>query len=691
MTGSLDRLFRPRSVALIGASTDPKKIGGRPLHFLRKHGFEGEIWPVNPHAVEIEGYRSYPDIDSLPGVPDMAVVLVGPQQAVSATASLARKGCGAAIVLAGGFLETDETGGDRQRELVNSAGDMRLLGPNTIGLLNLTDGITLSASGALDIEDLHPGGVAVISQSGGILGSLLSRAVARGIGLSKLAATGNEADIDVSDVMAFLARDDATSVVALYLETVRNPTAFRNAASRLKDAGKKLVVYKVGRSEIGAEAAASHTGALAGEDRVFDAFFRQCCAIRVDRYDDLIDLPAGLAMMTRPNGKRLAVLTHTGGAAGLVADVCGMAGFDTPAPSLETAARLGDLLQDDGFSPDRNPVDLTLAGLDPEIVYRAIMTLSASGEYDAIIPVVGSSSVGRPYMVADPVIRAAATEDIPIVVYTSPHAPGIVARLNKEGVPAFDTPEACATILARSLPVEPPGPGRSPTLVTPGHPLVASGQLNEFDAKRVFAEFGIPPVGEIAVGSSAGALDAATHFGNQVVVKILSRELLHKSEIGGVRTSVAPQDAGEICDEIARSAEKHGVSTEEGFLIQQHVLDATEMILGFRRDTALGATVLIGAGGTMTELYEDVALCVLPATEPDIRTMITSLKMYPLLDGYRGSAPADMDALVQAVARFAHMCQSFGDRLVDAEINPLFVNDGEIPVRAGDGILILSE
>ena len=167
--------------------------------------------------MEIEGYRSYPDVDSLPGVPDIAVVLVGPQQAVSATASLARKGCGAAIVLAGGFLETDEKGGDRQRELVKSAGDMRLLGPNTIGLLNLTDGITLSASGALDIEDLHPGQVAVISQSGGILGSLLSRAVARGIGLSKLAATGNEADIDVSDVMAFLARDDATSVVALYL------------------------------------------------------------------------------------------------------------------------------------------------------------------------------------------------------------------------------------------------------------------------------------------------------------------------------------------------------------------------------------------------------------------------------------------------------------------------------------------
>ena len=691
MTGSLERLFRPRSVALIGASTDPKKIGGRPLHFLRKHGFEGEIWPVNPHAAEIEGYRSYPDIDSLPGVPDMAVVLVGPQQAVSATASLARKGCSAAIVLAGGFLETDETGGDRQRELVKSAGDMRLLGPNTIGLLNLTDGITLSASGALDIEDLHAGGVAVISQSGGILGSLLSRAVARGIGLSKLAATGNEADIDVSDVMAFLARDDATSVVALYLETIRNPTAFRNAASQLKDAGKKLVVYKVGRSEIGAEAAASHTGALAGEDRVFDAFFRKCGAIRVDRYDDLIDLPAGLAMMTGPSGKRLAILTHTGGAAGLVADVCGMAGFDTPSPSPETASRLGDLLQDDGFSPDRNPVDLTLAGLDPEVVYRSIMTLSASGEYDAIIPVVGSSSVGRPYMVADPVIRAAATEDIPIVVYTSPHAPGIVARLNREGVPAFDTPEACATVLARSLPVEPPGPGRSPTLVTPGHAPTASGQLNEFDAKRVFAEFGIPPVREIAVRSSSEAVDAASQLGDPVVVKILSRRMTHKTEIGGIRTGVSPPDAARICDELAAAAAAHGVSTEEGFLLQEQVSGFAEMIVGFRNDPALGPAVLVGAGGTLAEIYEDIAMCVLPATEAEIRSMIMSLRVLVVLQGYRGSCAVDMDAFVEAIARFAHMCDALGARLTEAEINPLFVGEGKVPVKAADAVLILKD
>ena len=280
---NLDRLLRPRSVAVIGASTDPGKVGGRPLHFLKKHGFVGDIWPVNPRAREIEGLPCYHSIDGLPGVPDTAIILVGPKDAVSAVETLAERGCGTAIVLAGGFAETGDAGYYRQQTLLKAAGDMRLLGPNTIGLLNVTNGITLSASGALDVEDLRRGGVAVVSQSGGILGSLLSRAAARGIGLSHLVATGNEADLDVADIMGYLAEDKETEVVALYLETIRNPVTFRCAAARLSDSGKNLVVYKVGRSKTGADAAASHTGALAGEDRVFDAFFRQAHAIRVDR------------------------------------------------------------------------------------------------------------------------------------------------------------------------------------------------------------------------------------------------------------------------------------------------------------------------------------------------------------------------------------------------------------------------
>lgn len=690
----LDRLFRPRSVAIIGASTDPVKIAGRPLRFLVKHGFTGDIWPVNPNATEIDGLPCYPDIESLPGAPDLAMVLVGPAHAENAVRALQKTGAGVAVVLAGGFAETGADGIRRQQALREAAGDMRLLGPNTIGLLNMTDGITLSASGALDVEDRIAGGIAIVSQSGGILGSLLSRATAQGIGLSHLVATGNEADIDVGDAVAYLARDPSTRVIALYLETLRKPETFRHAARLAAENGKKLVAFKVGRSEAGARSAASHTGALAGEDRVFDAFFRRIGAIRVDRYSDLIDVPAALAAAPGLAGNRIAVVTHTGGAAGLVADACGMAGFDTPPPGAETAKRLSAVLQDDGFAPDRNPVDLTLAGLDPEVTFGAIRALAESDDYDAVIAVAGSSSVGRPHLVADPVIRAMETMTKPLVVYTSPSAPGIVKRLNAAGVPAFDSPETCATVLA-ALRYAPPDYAGTPTpepQPAPRNPFAGrSGSLNEAEAKQLFAAFGIPPVRECVVASPADAPAAADTLSARVVVKILSRDLLHKTEIGGVRLNVSPDETASCCADIAAAAAKAGVRDIEGYLLQEQISGAVEIIVGFRRDPTLGPAILVGAGGTLSELYQDSEICLLPTSGAEIRDAIARLKISALLDGYRGNPAADTHALVEAVQRFAGMCTTLGDDLVEAEINPLFVKAAEDGVAAADGVVVFRD
>lgn len=691
MTGdSLERLFRPRSVALVGASSDPAKIGGRPLHFLVKHGFTGDIWPVNPRAAEIGGIRCYPDIESLPGAPDVAMVLVGPAYAEESVRALAARGTGAAIVLAGGFAESGDDGADRQAALVRAAGGMRLLGPNTIGLLNMTDGITLSASGALDVENRYTGGVAVVSQSGGILGSLMSRASTQGVGLSHLIATGNEADIDVGDAVMYLATDAATRVIALYLETIRKPELFRQAAAAVAKAGKKLVIYKVGRSEAGARSAASHTGALAGEDRVFDAFFRQIGAIRAERYSDLIDIPAAIATAPALTGKRVAIVTHTGGAAGLVADVCGMAGLETPPPGEKTTRRLAAILQDDGFAPDRNPVDLTLAGLDPDVTYQAIMALAESDDYDAVIPVVGSSSVGRPHLVADPVVRAMNTVTKPLIVYTSPSAPGIVTRLNAAGVPTFDTPEACATALSALRHIAPP-PRAAAEPSAPEIPAPfknRTGSLNEAEAKQLFAAFGIGTVREIAISAPEEAQAAAAELGAPVVVKILARELAHKTEAGGVRLNVAPERAIQTCREIAADTHAAGVTDPEGFLIQEQIADAIEMIAGFRRDPVLGPALLLGAGGTFAEVYEDVGICLLPATAADIREILQGLKINTFLEGYRGQPPADVNALVDAVASFSRMCMRLGDRLEEAEINPLFVRSDGQGVAAADGVVV---
>ena len=691
----LDRLFRPRSVALIGASTDPGKISGRPLHFLVKHGFTGDIWPVNPNAESIEGLPCFPNIESLPGEPDVALILVGPAHAEKSIRALRDISAGAAIVLAGGFGETGEDGLRRQNALLEAAGEMRLLGPNTIGLMNMTDGITLSASGALDAADRYTGGVAVISQSGGILGSLMSRAAAQGVGLSHLVATGNEADIDVSDAIAYLAQDDATRVIALYLETLRKPDQFRRATKDAANAGKKLVIYKVGRSEAGSRAAASHTGALAGQDRIFDALFRQVGAIRAERYSDLIDIPAGLTQAPPLRGKRIAIVTHTGGAAALVADVCGTAGFDIPPPGSATTDRLAGLMQDAGFAPDRNPVDLTLAGLDPEVTYGAIMALAESDDYDAVIPVVGSSSVGRPHLVADPVLRAMEIVKKPIIVYTSPSAPGIVKRLNAAGIPAFESPEACATLLqalhsnpATASDTPATGAGR---IALPAEFGNAAGPLNEAETKRLFAAFGIDAVRETVITMAEDAPEAARSIGDPVVVKLLARELLHKTEAGAVRLNVAPQDAGTVCAEIAMSAKKAGVKAPEGFLIQEQVTDAMELILGFRRDPALGPAILLGAGGTLAEIYDDVAIGLLPLGHDDIRRMIENLKLAPLLNGYRGHRPADIDSLVETVAQFADMCAALDKTLLEAEINPLFVGNTQTGIRTGDGVVVFSD
>lgn len=687
----LDRLFRPKSVALVGASADPSKIGGRPLHFLVKHGFTGDIWPVNPRVDEIDGIPCFPDIENLPGTPDVAMILVGPAHIEKSIRALGKIGTGAAVVLAGGFAEIDQDGMRRQNALTDAAGGMRLLGPNTIGLMNMTDGITLSASGALDAADRFKGGVAVVSQSGGILGSLMSRAAAQGVGLSHLIATGNEADIDVGDAIAYLAGDRSTRVVALYLETIRKPEAFRRAAAAALSAGKKLVVYKVGRSEAGARSAASHTGALAGEDRVFDALFRQVGAIRVDRYSDLIDIPVAIAGAPPLAGKRIAIVTHTGGAAGLVADVCGAAGFETPPPGAATVKRLAALLRDDGFAPDRNPVDLTLAGLDPEVTYGAIAALAESDDYDAVIPVVGSSSVGRPHLVADPVFRAIGHIGKPLVVYTSPSAPDIVKRLNSSGVPAFDSPEACAAALS-ALSHEPPHPAAptspTPEAEIPSFPAGAAGPLNEAEAKRLFDAFGIGTVRETVVSTPAEAAAAAAALGTRVAVKILARNVLHKTEAGGIRLNVLPEDAADACADIAASARTAGIGDVEGFLIQEQVSGATEMIVGFRRDPVLGPALLLGAGGTLAELYEDVEVCLLPVTRDDIAGMLDRLKMAPLLTGYRGRERLDREALIDAAFRFSQMCVALGDRLDDAEINPLFVRPADGGVAAADGVVV---
>lgn len=448
---NLKRLIKPQSVAIIGASSDPTKTSGRPLRYLRQDGFRGKIWPVNPSRSQIDGIPCFNSIRDLPGTPDVGIIMLGPRTTQAAVAELSETGCAAAIVVGSGYAEIGSEGKEIQDDLLRYSGDMRLLGPNTIGMLNLVDGITLSASGALDIKDRLKGNIAILSQSGGILGSLLSRAAEKGIGLSHLVATGNEADIEISDLMSAFAKDPNIRVISLYIESIRDKQKFELAADDVRRAGKPIVAYKVGRSKAGIKSTASHTGALAGKDEIYDGFFAQTGIIRAERYDDLLDVPQMLVANKFLKGKRLGILTTTGGAGSLIADICGIAGFTAPDPDKITQSKLNNLLEHSGFSSEHNPIDLTLAGLEPQIIRGAIQALLESSRYDAVISIIGSSGVGRPDLVAEPVIELSKKAAKPIMIYASPAAPNIIKRLNRNNIPAFNCPETCAAALSALL------------------------------------------------------------------------------------------------------------------------------------------------------------------------------------------------------------------------------------------------
>jgi acyl-CoA synthetase (NDP forming) len=692
---AIARLLSPRSVAVIGASADASKTSGRPVAYLQKHGFTGRILPVNPKVARLGDLVCYPDVSSLPEVPDVAIVLLGAERAHLAVKELAATGCSAAIVLASGYGETGEAGSLRQKELIQAAGPMRLLGPNTIGLVNLSDGIVLSASGALEMDAFPVGDIGIVSQSGGILGSLLSRAAARGIGLSKLISTSNEADLELADFVSHLADDPATRVIALYVETVRRAEAFRASCLKAARAGKPVVAFKVGRSDAGARAAASHTGALAGTDAMYEALFRDVGVIRATTFSDLLDMPAALATGRRLKGRRIAVLTSTGGAGTLVSDDLGIAGFDTPAPDMATAGALRALHSGSEAVLDRNPIDVTLAGLRPDLLRNAIRTLVGSPGYDALVVIVGSSSLAQPELMAGAIQDCLPVTEKPVMAYISPHAPEVGALLMRLGVPAFASAESCTAALRALLHAD----SYRPMAETPAEGPVLDmaelrvGNLDESEAKQLFARFGVAGVSERIVTSSQEAVVAARELGGRVVLKVLSSAITHKSDVGGVAVEQTPESIGDRLGQMATEIERRTGVRPLRFLVQAMVTKGTELILGLRRD-ALGTFLLLGMGGVTAELFQDTAMRLLPAdgslSREEALAMARELRMWPLLDGFRGRPKCDVGALVDAMVGFSSMAARLGDRLVEAEINPLFVLPEGRGACAADGVVVLA-
>lgn len=683
---ALGRMIRPGFVVLVGVSWDETKVAGRPLAYLRRFGYSGRIGVVNPKPGAVEGVEQYRSIADLPAVPDVALVAMRSDRVIKAVRQLSSLGVPATIVLDGGFAEDGPIGAARQDELVSAAGHMALLGPNCLGVINLTEGVVLSPTDSLDTPDLRAGVISVASQSGGVLSSLLSRAAARSLGLATLVSTGNEAGIDVVDCLEYFVDDESTQVIVLYIETVRRVSAFRHAVKRARQAGKSVVLYKVGRSEAGSRSVESHTGALAGSDRAYDALFRQEGVIRVERYSDLLDVPMALGLRNRPTGRHVAILTTTGGAGTLLADACGQAGFVLPAP-VGASHEISSASPTLSHALKRNPVDLTLKGLSPGAMATALDHVLASPDCDALVVVIGASSLVRPDLTVEPVIAAAQSTVKAVLAYVSPHAPELVRHLVESGVPAFDSPEGtiCALkALASYLPI----PSR--VAMATSHAAESGGtRLNEVEGKALLATYGIQSPARVTMATAEQASFCNKWPSTSLVVKAISSQLAHKSDVGAVTLGVHPREVADRCRKMAnRLARKQPELRIEGFLVEEFV-EGMEFVLGMTRDSQIGPLLLLGAGGVATEVLDDVAVRLPPVDSAEATAMVDDLRSALLLDGYRGGVRYDRPALVRVVVAFSHLVIDQGERVIEAEINPLVVRPAGLGALAVDAALVM--
>ena len=682
-------LFAPRSIALIGASGDATKNTSRPQRFLRKHGFTGAVFPINPGRDKIFGERAYPDLRAVSAPVDHAFIMV-PAPAVSAAiAQCCEKRVPVVTIFSDGFAETGAAGRQQQDELLKlaRASGVRLLGPNCIGLLDMHSHLVLSVNAVLEHAQIRPGATAIVSQSGSMMGALMSRGLGRGTGFSKLVSVGNESDLAVGEITDLLVDDADTRVILLFMETIRDAERLARAARRAFDAGKPVVVFKLGRSEVGVELASSHTGAMTGSDDTADAFFRANGMLRVDLLETLFELPA-LILGRKPGARhRVAAVTTTGGGAATVVDRLGTLGVEVVPPTDEVVAHLAH--QKIGITRARL-TDLTLAGAKKEIYSAVLNELLASKHCDLVLAVVGSSAQFQPHIAIDPILEAR-RESKPLAVFCAPQADASLALLNEAGLAGFRTPEACADAIRAwrdwRAPVEAPAPDAA-RVASARTLLGGKSRLNEQEACRVFGKLGVPaaPSETITVPEQEVKLDFP------VVAKILSPDITHKTDAGGVAIGIATPDelkraAAAI---LQRVRAKHPGAKVNGVLVQRMEKGLAEAILGYKRDPQVGPVVVLGVGGVLAEIYRDFALRLAPVTEEEAGRMIEEVKGLAVIRGYRGLPRGDTAALARAVSAFSGLAH-LERRVTEAEINPLIVKPEGEGVVAVDGLLILAE
>jgi acyl-CoA synthetase (NDP forming) len=695
---SIDRMLNPRSIAVVGASAR-SGYGGRLLNAVLRSKDRVCIYPVNPNYDEIAGVKAYRSIAALPEAPDLMAIVVPYHQVLDVLKQGHDKGVRAALVISAGFAERGtEAGADLQRELGVYAREsgLRVAGPNCLGLANVRDDVWATAS-SRTLGGLT-GHIALVCQSGATaFGPFLVRAVDSGIGLSHIISTGNEADLDFSDFARYLVDDPGTRVIAGFVEGFKDVRKFISVAKLAAERAKPIVLIKIGRSESGAQAARSHTAALTGADELYDAVFKQYGVIRVQDYDELLEVSQLLAHSRKPKKRGIAVVSHSGGISSLTADMLGLAGLELPALTGRARDGINGILEDFGWAA--NPADVT--GFARKEEFAQIMDHMIEEPEVGTLVVASAGAGSQP----DQVIALRERTDKNVAFFfTASRNDKALDKLKHANIPIFYSPDKLATGLknlldyhawldARASSEREETPAITPAQRVALDGLRAAGRssLSESESKRLIGAWGVPAAREIHAQTHDAAIEAARRIGYPVALKVDSPDIPHKTEAGVVKLGLtSDDDVRASFEEIVANAARHAPHASiKAVSVQEMVAGGVEVLVGIKYDAQLGPMLVFGSGGVMVEVFGDVASRHCPVSRGVALQMIAETKGSKLLRGFRGKPAADIDALADTLVRMSHMAVQLEGEIAELEVNPLMVLAAGHGVKAVDALVLL--
>ena len=704
---SLDALLRPASVAVIGASNNPTRIGGRPIRYFRDAGFAGRVYPVNPRHKEVQGLAAFPRISDVPEAVDLAIIAVPAPSVVDIVEACAARGVRVAVIYSAGFAEMGAGGRrlqQRLREIATETG-LRIVGPNCLGVYNSEIGFFATFSTTLEDGFPVPGGVALVSQSGAYGSHLSLLARKRNIDIRYWVTTGNEADVSVPEMLGWLAEQDDVSVIMAHAEGITDRNALVSALRTARSRSKPVVFQKVGVTEIGAQAAQSHTASLTGADPVYEAAFRQFGAYRARDTDEMLDIAYAASFGVFPDSPRVALVSISGGVGVQMADAAVGFGLDVAPLSESAQARLKEALP---YASPRNPVDITAQAFNRvELIADNLGIVFEEQQHDAVIAFF--TYVAAADGMIEPIRNAihAARERRPgcALVLSIVAPPDVVRQYEAVGCPVFEDPTRAVRSVAAlhrfsrifaeggdAAPSEVAGRAADATTNASRKASLPDGPISEREAKRLLSGAGVPVVEEELARTADEAARATAAFSSPVAVKLCAPGVLHKTELGGVVLDVSNEaEARRAYEAITSRARAADPAVRiEGVLIAPMVTGGVETILGVRHDPTFGPVVMFGLGGTLVEVIEDVSFRVAPFGEAEARRMIAETRAAKVLRGTRGKGPYDVAALAGALSRLSVFAAEHSDRIETAEINPFVVLPAGRGAVALDAVIVAS-